>query len=83
MTAYCKTFFETKLIPKLYLFLFFNKLAITIPIIIPKTGPPTSVKILPNFQAGKARNRHKIIPYNLLFIFFTTFIEKLCSIKLI
>ena len=57
-----KTFFETKLIPKSNLSLFFNRLAINIPIIIPKTGPPIRGKNFPNFQAGKARSKQKISP---------------------
>ena len=62
ITAYCKTFFETKVIPGSSLFLFFNKRATIIPIIIPKTGPPIRGKNFPNFQAGKARSKQKISP---------------------
>ena len=68
ITAYCKTFLETKLIPVSNLTLFFNINATISPIIIPNTGPPTTGNSLPNFQAGRASTKHKIIPFNLLFI---------------
>ena len=62
ITAYCKIFFEVKVIPDCNSFLSLINKVIIIPRIIPKTGPPTIGNFFPKNQQGIAITKHNRIP---------------------
>ena len=70
MTAYCKTFFETNLIPSANgAFYLINKVII-MPAKMAITGPPTIGKSFPRKYAGTAMTKERRIPLQFLIIKF-------------
>ena len=75
ITAYCRIFLDTNVMPLCRADLSLTNNVMTIPRRIAKTGPPTIGKIFPKIQLGIAITRHNSTPFQFFlikFIFITS-----------
>ena len=67
-TAYCRIFFDVKVMPSCKRDLSFKNNVISIPARIPKTGPPTMGNKFPKNQQGIDIAKHRPNPFHILLI---------------